>query len=121
MLFDKTLMLGEDTAFDSPGPIVDLEAILPARAAHGQVLPVYFTGKNLTGVDPFQIVLEDSLDGTTWTSISMQIGVGIQGIVDHGVSFALPSNVSRFIRLGITGFTGGTFTAGIVMDALMGA
>ncbi len=121
MIFDKELMLAEETAFDAAGPIVDLEAILPARAAHGKILPVFFTGKNLAGSDPYTVLLEDSLDGTTWTSVSMEIGVGLQSISDHGLTFALPSNVSRFVRLSIAGFTAGTFTAGIVMDSLMGA
>jgi len=123
MIFDKELMLGDETSVLVDGPIVNLGSLVNKveYQGKGQIIPVYMTGKNLVGTDPYKIVIEDSLDGTTWSSISTEIGIGIQGILDGGVSFGLPSNISKYIRMSVTGFTAGTFTAGIVMDSLMGA
>ena len=123
MIFDKELMLGDETSVLVDGPIVNLGSLVNKveYQGKGQIIPVYMTGKNLVGTDPYKIVIEDSLDGTTWSSISTEIGIGLQGILDGGVSFGLPSNISKYIRMSVTGFTAGTFTAGIVMDSLMGA
>jgi len=123
MIYDKELMLAEDMAVtDSTGPILEIGSLTSSIGpGRGQAIPVHVIGQNLAGSGgPYLVVVEDSNDGTTWTSTAMTVGLGLQGAADGGVVFGLPSNISRYIRAHVTGFTGGTVTIGIIADHLLG-
>ena len=121
MLFDKTLMLAEDLAFDATGPSImvgDLLNVVPGPG-QGELITIYFTGKNLTTSGGVYIAIDGSMNDADWGE-DMTVGIGVQAAQDEGVTFALPSNVSRYIKLRVTGLTAGTMTAGIVLNSLQG-
>jgi len=120
MIFDKEVMFADRDDFSHIG-VVDLN---PSKAAAnadsnsgpGETLLVHVTGNGLVpdGGNVYTVVVESSLDGVIWGP-EMTIQVGPNSVNNKGVTFGLSSVVSRMVRLSLTGFTDGIYTAGIVL------
>ena len=118
MIFDKEVMFADKDIFSHVGEI-DLAIAgigVDKSAGPGEPLIVYLTGMGLVpdGGNLYTIVVESTLDDVIWGP-EMTVQVGPNTVNNKGVSFGLSSAISRKIRLSLTGFTGGVYTAGIVL------
>lgn len=115
MILDKIAPMCEDIPFDEKGPTntgdgFDLDAA-GWYPGEGEPIQMYMTGKNLAGAGPFQLVCygDQNIDGN-YTLADFTITIGPAAANAGGVTFSLPSNISPFIKFGLSGFTAGTFS-----------
>lgn len=114
MILDEAARGAKDTPFDELGPSNTGDGFEvgppPDRYGPGKPILCYMTGKNLAGAGPFYLTVfgDANIDGN-FTLTDMTITIGPQAANAGGVTFALPSNVSNFVKFGLSGFTAGTF------------
>ena len=125
MIFDKAATIAENTPFDELGPSdagdgFDLQEYIGLPPiGEGEPIQCFLSGKGLVaGVAPFELVIygDNAIDGN-FTVADMTITIGAVAINSGGLHFALPSNVSPFIKAGLTGFTAGTYSVRVVLKA----
>ena len=124
MIFDKKATIAEDTPFGELGPTdagdgFDLQeyAGLPG-IGEGEPIQCFLNGSGLNpdGVGPYQLAVygDAAIDGN-YTVEDMIITIGAVAINAGGLHFALPSNVSPFVKVGLNGFDAGTYSVRVVL------
>jgi len=118
MIFDKEVMFADKDDFSHVGEVDLVVAGLGVdkNPGPGNPLIVHLTGSGLVpdGNNLYTVVVESTIDDVIWGP-EMTVQVGPNSINNQGVSFGLSSVISRKIRLSLTGFTDGVYTAGIVL------
>ena len=120
MILDTESVIVDNGAFDSDG-VLDLAPHKAptnedARMGEGNPLLIFVTGQDLVDdtFNDYKVVIESSIDGTIWGP-EMTVQAGPNALNGKGLTFGLSSNVSRMIRVSLSGFTAGTYTAAVVL------
>lgn len=119
MILDTESVIVDDGAFDSTGDL-DLaphkESGEDATMGKGNPILINVTGHDLVadGGNDYAVVIESSVDGAVWGP-EMRVQAGPNALMGRGVTFGLSSVVSRIIRVSLSGFTAGNYTAAVVL------
>jgi hypothetical protein len=114
MIFDKTQLFADDLAHNGTETEVDLGA---AEQGRGEPLHIGIQGHSLTSAGNITVDFQTSATAGSGHASEMT-GVFTVAEINAGVRMTVPGGggIKRYALLNLTGTTGGTYTAGIVMD-----
>ena len=111
MIRDNTVSFATDLAYGGTPEVIDLGG---TNRGKGQPIECFIVGQSLAGVSAVVV-----LDGTTTSPATTRMTVVVAAaVLNAGVfRFFLPQNIQRYVTLGLTGASGGTYDAGIVIGS----
>jgi hypothetical protein len=110
MILDNNTLLASGLAYNGTALVVDTGALLKIS---GQPIKIFVEGHSLAGVTALVIN-----DGPTSSPATLRATFAVTAAqLNAGVfEFYLPSNTQRYITIGgLTGGSGGTYDAGLVL------
>lgn len=118
MIFDKEVLLADNLAFDAQDEFIYLGPPVTnfVGPGAGKPIAIHLSGSGLTTAGSPGIEIVGSVDGLADAGLDMVIYFGLQAVHDKGVTFWLPSNVSRWIRAQLINVTAGVWHCGIIIN-----
>lgn len=114
MILDNELMFADDLAHGGTSTELDLST---ADAGKGKPLNAFVQGHSLTSGGNITVTLQTSATSGSGHATEMTLVV-TPAEINAGIQFHIPNaGIKRYAKVTLSGTTGGTWSAGIVMDA----
>jgi hypothetical protein len=115
----------QDIPYDQKTEWVDLGAVRrrldQPGIGSGQLLISHITARGLEydeAQGAYLYVEGENVPGAWTSGFDLSVGIGLTALLHGGIKFALPSNVSRYVRfnLGLANPTAGVYTIKFILE-----